>query len=85
MNPGGVDGLPGAAPLPQPVAAVSVTVGGQLAVVEYAGQAPGAVAGVMQINAQIPSGIQAGNAVPVFVQVGNVSTQPGVTVAVSAN
>jgi uncharacterized protein (TIGR03437 family) len=81
-NPSGVDGQPGTAPLPMPIAGVSVTIGGQVAVVEYAGQAPDAVAGVMQINAQIPSGTQAGNAVPVVVKVGNVSTQAGVTVAV---
>ena len=84
-NPAGVDGMPGAAPLPQPVAAVTVTIGGKVTVVQYAGQAPNAVAGVMQINAQIPSGIQAGNAVPVVVQVGSVNTQAGVTVAVSGN
>jgi uncharacterized protein (TIGR03437 family) len=84
-NPAGVDGMPGAAPLPKPVAPVAVTIGGQVAVVQYAGQAPSVVAGVMQINAQIPSGIQAGNAVPVVVQVGSVSTQAGVTVAVSGN
>jgi len=81
-NPAGVNGLPGAAPLPQPAAAVSVTIGGQSVTPQYAGQAPTAVAGVMQINAQIPSGIQTGNAVPVVVQVGGVSTQAGVTVAV---
>ena len=82
MNPTGVDGLPGANPLPQPVAAVSVTIGGQSVTPQYAGQAPTAVAGVMQINAQIPSGIQTGTAVPVVVQVGGVSTQAGVTLAV---
>ena len=81
-NPASVDGQPGAAPLPKPVAPVAVTIGGQAATVQYAGQAPYAVAGVMQINAQIPSGVQAGNAVPVVVQVGSVSTQAGVTVAV---
>jgi uncharacterized protein (TIGR03437 family) len=59
-----------------------VTIGGQAAAVQYAGQAPYAVAGVIQINAQIPSGTQAGNAVPVVVQVGSVSTQAGVTIAV---
>jgi uncharacterized protein (TIGR03437 family) len=81
-NPAGVDGQPGTAPLPAPAASVGVTIGGQSVTPQYAGQAPGAVAGVMQINAQIPSGTQAGNAVPVVVQVGNVSTQAGVTVAV---
>jgi uncharacterized protein (TIGR03437 family) len=82
MNPTGVDGLPGAAPLAQPAAPVTVTIGGQLVQPQYAGQAPYAVAGVMQINAQIPGGTQAGNAVPVVVQVGGVSTQAGVTIAV---
>jgi uncharacterized protein (TIGR03437 family) len=81
-NPSGVDGQPGAAPLSKPVAPVAVTIGGAFAAVQYAGQAPYAVAGVMQINAQIPSGVPAGNAVPVVVQVGSVSTQAGVTVAV---
>jgi uncharacterized protein (TIGR03437 family) len=82
MNPAGVDGLPGAAPLPLTAAPVAVTIGGQSVTPQYAGQAPNTVAGVMQINAQIPSGVQAGSAVPVVVQVGSVSTQAGVTVAV---
>jgi uncharacterized protein (TIGR03437 family) len=81
-NPASVDGQPGAAPLPKPVAPILVTIGGTSAVVQYAGQAPNTVAGVMQINAQIPSGTQAANAVPVVVQVGSVSTQAGVTIAV---
>jgi uncharacterized protein (TIGR03437 family) len=81
-NPSGVDGQPGAAPLSKPVAPVAVTIGGAFAAVQYAGQAPYAVAGVMQINALIPSGLQPGSVVPVVVQVGSVSTQAGVTVAV---
>jgi uncharacterized protein (TIGR03437 family) len=36
------------------------------------------VAGVMQINAVIPAGVT-GNAAPVSVQIGTVSTQNGVT------
>src|ERR1035441_4313105 len=39
--PAGVDGKPAAAPLPQPVAAVTVTLGGVAAEVRYAGGAPG--------------------------------------------
>jgi uncharacterized protein (TIGR03437 family) len=81
-TPSGVDGKPAAVPLPQPSLPVSVTIGGQTVKPQYAGGAPGEVAGVMQINVQIPSGIQAGNAVPVVVQVGSVSSQPGVTIAV---
>ena len=83
MNPVGVDGLPGAAPLPLTAAPVAVTIGGKSAVVQFTGQAPNTVAGVMQINAQIPTGTQAGNAVPVVVQVGTSNSQPGVTIAVT--
>ena len=36
----------------------------------------------MQINAVIPPGIQPSNAVPVFVTVGNLYSQYGVTIAV---
>jgi uncharacterized protein (TIGR03437 family) len=82
-NPAGTDGLINAAPLPVPVGAVSVTIGGQNANVNFAGGAPGAVAGVFQVNAQITSGITAGSAVPVVVQVGTSNSQPGVTIAVT--
>lgn len=40
--------------------------------------------GVLQIDIEIPSGAQTGNAVPVLVQVGNSSSQAGVTIAVQA-
>ena len=42
----------------------------------------GKVGGTTQIDLTIPGGIQAGSAVPVVVQVGNTSSQPGVTIAV---
>jgi uncharacterized protein (TIGR03437 family) len=84
-TPGGVDSKPATAPLPHPNLPVSVTIGGQNAQVLYAGGAPGEIAGLMQINAVIASGIQTGSAVPVVVQVGNVSSQPGVTIAVRGN
>jgi uncharacterized protein (TIGR03437 family) len=53
-----------------------------LVALEWAIGAPGQVAGVMQINVAIPSGIQSGSSVPVVVQVGNTSSQAGVTIAV---
>ena len=81
-TPAGVDGKLAAVPLPKPVLPVTVTMGGQNAEILYAGGAPGAVAGLMQINARIPSGIQTGAAVPVVVRVGNASSQAGVTIAV---
>ncbi len=40
------------------------------------------IAGVTQVDAKIPGGIQTGSAVPVVVQVGNTSSQAGVTIAV---
>jgi len=83
-NPSGQNGLPGAVPLPQPLQSVTVTIGGQNATVNYAGGAPGAVAGITQVNAQIPTGLSAG-AVPLVVKVGSTSTQNGVTIAVSGN
>jgi uncharacterized protein (TIGR03437 family) len=82
-NPSGSDGVINAAPLPVPVAEVKVTIGGKTATVNFAGGAPGSVAGVIQVNAQIPSGITAGGAVPVVVQVGTSNSQPGVTLAVA--
>jgi uncharacterized protein (TIGR03437 family) len=51
--------------------------------VNFAGGAPGAVAGVFQVNAQVPSGIAAGSAVQVVVQVGTSNSQPNVTIAVT--
>jgi trimeric autotransporter adhesin len=82
-SPSGTDGLINTAPLPVPVGAVKVTIGGQPATVQFAGGAPGAVAGVFQVNALIPSGITVGAAVPVVVQVGTSNSQPGVTLAIT--
>jgi uncharacterized protein (TIGR03437 family) len=80
-NPAGQDGLPAAIPLPLPVANVSATIGGKSAIVQYAGGAPGIVAGVMQINVFVPAGLTAGD-VPVAIQAGTASSQNGVTIAV---
>jgi uncharacterized protein (TIGR03437 family) len=81
-SPAGVDGQVAASVYPKPVLPVSVRIGGRSAVVQYAGAAPGLVAGVMQINAVIPDGIQAGPKVPVHVVVGPGISPPGVTIAV---
>ena len=81
-NPTGVDGKPGAVPLPVPLAAVTAAVGGIPAEVTFAGTAPGLVAGVLQVNVRIPEAVTAGAAVPVTLTIGGVRSQPGVTVAV---
>jgi uncharacterized protein (TIGR03437 family) len=49
--------------------------------VEYAGAAPGAVAGLLQVNAIVPEDAPSG-AAPVQIQVGTVSSQTGLTVAI---
>ena len=83
-SPAGTDGkLANAAPFPKPVLPVTATIGGQPAVVSYYGAAPTAVAGLMQVNVQIPSGVTAGPAVPLTVTVGTVPAQSAVTIAVS--
>jgi uncharacterized protein (TIGR03437 family) len=80
-NPAGVDGLLATAVLPSPMLAVSVSIDGRPAQVLYAGAAPGMVAGVLQVNVQLPSGIRSG-LVAVSLQVGAAASQPGVTLAV---
>jgi uncharacterized protein (TIGR03437 family) len=81
-DPPGVDGRPAVDVFPTPLASVSVTIGGQPAVVKYAGAAPGYPPGVLQINAQMSPNVQAGNAVPVQVTIGGITSQSGVTLAV---
>ena len=78
--PPGVDGKLGASPLPQPVAPVTVRIGGLAAEVRFAGGAAGQIAGVMQVNVVVPAGLA--GAVPVVLTVGGVASQAGVTVAV---
>ena len=80
-SPAGVDGKLASAPLPKPVLPVSVAIAGQPATVQYAGGAPGLVAGVMQVNVQIPVGTPSGNAA-VILAVGTASSQSTVTIAV---
>src|SRR6185503_754549 len=77
-NPPGQNGVPGAVPLPAPVLLVSVTVGGRPATVRYAGGAPRIVAGVMQLNVEIPGGLTAGP-VPIVLQVGTNRSPDNVT------
>jgi uncharacterized protein (TIGR03437 family) len=60
---------------------VAVLIGGQVAQFVFAGEAPGFVAGVMQLNVQIPAGLAAGTQ-PISVAVGGNRSQGGVTVAV---
>jgi uncharacterized protein (TIGR03437 family) len=64
-------------------AQVTVTIGGIASPsVAYAGGAPGAVAGLVQINAQVPPNVTPGSNVPVVVQIGSWQSQAGVTMVV---
>jgi uncharacterized protein (TIGR03437 family) len=77
-----LDGVLGAAPLPQPVLPITVTVGGKPAEVLYAGGAPGLVAGVIQINIRIPADAPTGDGVMVVVDAGEIAGARWVTLAV---
>ncbi|MBI3666399.1 MAG: hypothetical protein HY236_09290 [Acidobacteria bacterium] len=81
-DPPGVDGTLATAPYPKLKLPVTVTMGGQLATIEYAGAAPGLVAGVIQVNARVPPGITPDNSVPVVLKVGEFSSPAQVTVAI---
>ncbi len=90
-NPGGVDGkttpLPPARP-PVPQQSVAVFLNGQQAQLPYAAEAPGLVAGIMQVNAQIPMNViqnpsSSPIAVPLLMIVGPAFTQTGVTVYIA--
>ena len=82
-TPSGIDGKPGASPAPAPLAhPVTATVGGLSAEVQYAGGAPGLVAGVIQVNIQIPQGVAAGSSVPIAIEIGGRKSQSDVTLAI---
>jgi uncharacterized protein (TIGR03437 family) len=66
---------------PAPLLAVGVTINGQPAPYVYAGGAPGLVAGMMQLNVQIPASASSGN-LPITVSIGGNPSQNGVTVSV---
>jgi uncharacterized protein (TIGR03437 family) len=80
--PAGVDGNVNNTVYPKPVQPVSVTVGGQGAQILYAGAGPGFVAGVLQVDLQIPPGVS--GTVPLQLIVGTGSTPAGLTVTVRA-
>ncbi len=82
-TPSGIDGKPGASPAPVPLAhPVTATVGGLSAEVQYAGGAPGLVAGVIQVNVQIPQGVAAGSSVPIAIEIAGQKSQSNVTLAI---
>jgi uncharacterized protein (TIGR03437 family) len=68
-------------PLSMTIATPQVTIGGTQANVTFYGLAPGFV-GLYQVNAQVPAGLPAGDAVPLVLTIGG-QTSNTVTVAIS--
>jgi uncharacterized protein (TIGR03437 family) len=64
-----------------PLLAVGVLINGQPALYVYAGEAPGLVAGMMQLNVQIPANAPSGD-LPILVLIGGNISQSNVTVSV---
>ncbi|HLK67136.1 MAG TPA: BACON domain-containing carbohydrate-binding protein [Bryobacteraceae bacterium] len=83
-NPVSVDAsiTPNTLPLPLLVQPVSILIGGSVATVQYAGAAPGGIAGFTQINVTVPDGVIPGASVPVVIGIGAWVSQPGVTMAI---
>jgi CheY-like chemotaxis protein len=85
-SPPGVDGnIPPTgrmADYPVPELPVRVTVGGQTAEILYAGAAPHAVSGLLQVNFRVPANAPTGDAVPLVLTVGDGRSPDGVTMAV---
>jgi uncharacterized protein (TIGR03437 family) len=79
--PAGVDGGVNTSVYPKPVLSVTAMVGGQPAQILYAGAAPDFVAGVLQVDIQIPAGVS--GTVPLQLTIGTASTPSGLTVTVS--
>jgi uncharacterized protein (TIGR03437 family) len=89
LNPDGTsvpDGAVATAALTVADQTARVDIAGQPAVVSYAGACPGAVAGLVQINAIVPPTVATGSSVAITVSIGSAATarrsQAGVTLVV---
>ena len=80
-SPAGVDGAITPNATTAPVLPIAVKIGGQPATVVFDGEAPGIVAGVLQVNVLVPTTVTSGPNTLV-VTIGNNSSQSGLTVAV---
>ncbi len=60
----------------------TVTIAGVNAPVQFAGAVPDSIAGLIQINAQVPTGLTPTTGAPVIVKIGNWSSTPNVTVSI---
>jgi uncharacterized protein (TIGR03437 family) len=60
---------------------VTATIGGKPATVMFAGASPGELTGVFRVDIQTPAGVT-GDALPIAITIGGVSSAPGPTIAV---
>jgi len=81
-NPPAVTGSVNGSKLQWLAQSIHVTLGGVPATVQFDGAAPGLVAGVCQLNVQVPSNALSGPAQPVVITVGGVSSPATATIAV---
>ena len=82
-NPPGITGTftPGAAPYPKPLKPVSVTINGIPAQIQFEGEAPTIVSGMIQVNAVVLQNAASGND-QVILTIGEAQSPAAVTVAV---
>jgi uncharacterized protein (TIGR03437 family) len=69
-------------PFPSPVLGVSATINGEQAPVLFVGQAPGLIAGVVQVNVQVPGDVKSGMATLVVYVGDYVSSYTGPNLAI---
>jgi uncharacterized protein (TIGR03437 family) len=81
-DPWGVDGQVAAERPPKPLLHVAMSIGGVPAEILYVGGAPTLVAGVMQINARVPSSVASGPSVPIVLAIGEAGSQQQITMAI---
>jgi uncharacterized protein (TIGR03437 family) len=81
-DPPGVDGSLAAAPYPAPTQPLTVAIGGVNAELRYAGAAPFEIAGLLQINAVIPTGLTPSDTTPLVLAIGGATSHSGCTIAV---
>lgn len=81
-SPPGITGEFTGTNVKEPVAPVSLTIGGVEATVTNAASAPHSVAGVLLVNAIVPENVTPGPTVPIVLTVGSAHSQAGVTVAI---
>jgi uncharacterized protein (TIGR03437 family) len=82
LDPPAIDGAVTKEIGQRPLLPVTVKVGNTNAEILYAGPAPGAITGLLQVNARISAEAPAGAAVEIILTIGGVESPPGVTLAI---